>query len=83
VLLGAQEAIVARRLCNVQIEVNAHNALSGSSLHQLASLLPGYEIYKILPDGLYRIELGVLHDLFRYANFLFRDKNRGSIADAR
>jgi FkbM family methyltransferase len=73
VLLGAREAIAARRLRNVQLEVNAHNALTGCSLHQLAALLPGYEIYKVLPDGLYCVELGVLHDMFRYANFLFRE----------
>lgn len=74
VLLGAPEAIAARRLRNIQVEVNSHNALTGCSLHQLAALLPGYEIYKVLPDGLYRLELGVLHDMFRYANFLFREE---------
>lgn len=73
VLLGAQEAIAARRCRNVQIEVNAHNAVTGCSLHQLASLLSGHEVYKILPDGLYRVEPSPLHDMFRYANFLFRE----------
>jgi FkbM family methyltransferase len=73
VLLGAREAIAARRCRNIQIEINAHNAVIGASLHQLAALLPGYEIYKILPAGLYRVELNVLHDMFRYATFLFRE----------
>lgn len=78
VLLGAQDAIAQRRIRNVQIEVNVHNALTGSSLHRIAALLPGYQIYKILPDGLYRIELGALHDMFRYANFLFRAPGAGT-----
>jgi FkbM family methyltransferase len=73
VLLGARDAIAAGRLRNVQVEVNTHHALTGCSLHQIAALLPGYEIYKVLPDGLYRVELCALHDIFRYANFLFRE----------
>jgi FkbM family methyltransferase len=72
VLLGAQETVADRRVRSLQIEINAHNAITGFSLYQMKSLLPGYVMYKVLPDGLYQIDYKVLHDIFRYANFLFQ-----------
>jgi FkbM family methyltransferase len=75
VLLGAQETIARRLVRNLQIEINAHNAVTGFSLYQLKAMLPGYAIYKILPDGLYHIDYKVLHDIYRYANFLFSESN--------
>lgn len=74
VLVGARGLLTTGRVRAIQMEVNAHNAVTGFSLYRIADLLPDFEIFKILPDGAYRIEYRTFHDLFRYANFLFRKK---------
>jgi FkbM family methyltransferase len=72
VLLGALETIADRRVRNLQIEINAHNAVTGFSLYQMKSMLPYYVVCKILPDGPYRIDNTIQHEIFRYSNFLFQ-----------
>lgn len=51
VLLGAREVFAKLQPRFVQIEYNWHQLLRGHSLRLLASLMPGYKAYQILPHG--------------------------------
>jgi FkbM family methyltransferase len=75
VLLGMQGALAAGRVDRVQFEFNAHNALTGLTLHEIGQLLPGFDIYKLLADGQVRIlGSGVAYDsrieIYKYANYV-------------
>lgn len=73
VLEGGAEAIAARRIGTLQMEFNAHNILTGLSILALSKMLPGYDLNRILANGLapvvtqdWAYNSGV--EIFKYAN---------------
>ncbi|MET0555460.1 MAG: FkbM family methyltransferase [Vicinamibacteria bacterium] len=52
VLAGMAGALAAGRIGRVLFEFNAHNALIGFTLHQLAQMLPEFDVYRLLANGL-------------------------------
>jgi FkbM family methyltransferase len=52
VLSGAARMIGENRIAVIQLEMGAHNVISGLSLFRLTKLLPGFDIYRIVADGL-------------------------------
>ena len=52
VLEGAREAIRGGRIGAIQVEFNEMNVISRTFLRDILDLLPGYNFYRLLPDGL-------------------------------
>ena len=74
VLAGAQETIRTRRPKFIQIEYNWHQLFKAHSLFKLASLLPGYMVYQLLPhgSGLSRVDVKRPESIiFHFSNFVF------------
>jgi FkbM family methyltransferase len=75
VLTGAAASLAARRIDTIQLEFNAHNILSGLSILTLSKMLSGYELFRILSDGLTPVT-GAAHlynsrvEIFKYANLV-------------
>jgi FkbM family methyltransferase len=74
VLAGARKTIAESRPKFVQIEFNLHQLFREQSLFTLASLLPGYRVYQLLPYG----QGMVLRDpkepesnIYHFSNFVF------------
>lgn len=75
VLRGAQDLLRVRPPRWIQLEMNLHQLLRGHTLRGLASLLPGYVPFQILPGrrGLLRVDLNRPEpNVYGYANFAFR-----------
>jgi FkbM family methyltransferase len=75
VLAGAREALAAGRVDRIQFEFNAHHALVGFTLHQVGERLPGFDVYRLLPNGAERIlGSGVAYssrvEVYEYANYV-------------
>jgi FkbM family methyltransferase len=75
VLVGMKRALAAGRIDRIQFEFNAHNALTGLTLHEVGRLLAGFDLYKILPNGLVPVfGPDVPYDsqieIFKYANYV-------------
>lgn len=75
VLRGASESLKRSAIEVIQFEVNAHNAFKGFTLYKIQSVLSGYDIYKILPDGIVPLvtakkKYDARHETFRYANLI-------------
>lgn len=74
VLLGAKNTIEVMRPKFIQIEYNWHQLFKGMSLFKLASLLPGYVAYQLLPfgSGLSKRDIkDPLSNVFAFSNFVF------------
>lgn len=75
VLEGAQAMIAANAIDFIQLEFNVHNAIEGFSLYQLAKLLNGYAIYRIIANGVVPLRTpdvayNSLDEIYKYANLL-------------
>jgi FkbM family methyltransferase len=75
VIAGMAEAIRQGRIERVQFEFNAHNALTGFTLHELGRMLPGYDVFKILTDDTepvlgVDVEYDSRIEIFKYANYV-------------
>lgn len=73
-LLGAPLVIERLRPRFIQVECNWHHLFGGTSLWQLARLLPGYRCYQLLPyrRGWHRVDPGSPEaNVFHYSNFVF------------
>lgn len=55
VLEGASRLLANQRIDLVQFEFGARNQLAGTTLRTFFDLLAGFSIYRILPDGIYRL----------------------------
>lgn len=74
VLVGASETIEKRKPKFIQIEFNWHQLLKGQSLYKLASLLPNYDTYQLLPHGSGLSKVDVKRpesNIYHYSNFVF------------
>ena len=74
VLVGAKETIENRRPKFIQIEYNWHQLFKAQSLYKLASLLPNYVPYQLLPygTGLSRVDARRPEsNIYHYSNFVF------------
>jgi FkbM family methyltransferase len=74
VLVGAKDTIRQKRPKFVQIEYNWHHLFKAQSLFKLASLLPGYVPYQLLPHGRGLTRRDIKRpesNIFYYSNFLF------------
>jgi FkbM family methyltransferase len=74
VLLGARHTISSIRPKFVQIEFNWHQLFRAQSLHSLASLLPGYQAYQLLPHGkgLNKVDPAWPEsNIYHFSNFVF------------
>lgn len=72
VLQGAERLIKENPPRWVQLEMNTHQLLRGHTLRQLAELLPGYEVFQLLPRGMRRVDLDRPEpNTFCYGNFVF------------
>jgi FkbM family methyltransferase len=74
VILGARETIGAMKPKFIQIEYNWHQLFKDSSLYSISMLLPGYQLYKLLPHGSGMVKVDPKQpesNIFRYSNFVF------------
>ena len=74
VLAGAKNTIERRKPKFIQIEYNWHQLFKAQSLFKLASLLPNYTPYKILPFGSGLTPVDVRrpeNNIYCYSNFVF------------
>ena len=72
VLKGAQNTIRERKPKFVQIEWNWHQLFRGHSLFELASLLPNYVPYQMLPYGLSKRDSRMPEsNIYDFSNFVF------------
>lgn len=74
VLLGAQKTISTLKPKFIQIEYNWHQLFRVQSLRSLASLMPGYRAYQLLPygDGLVLRNVDLPEsNIYHYSNFVF------------
>jgi FkbM family methyltransferase len=75
VLAGMSDSIAVGGVDRVQFEFNAHNALTGFTLHEAGKMLDGYEVFKLLADGTEPVVgRGVVYDsrveIYKYANYV-------------
>ena len=78
VLLGARQTIENRKPKFIQIEYNWHQLFKGQSLYKLASLLPNYVTYQLLPhgSGLSKVDARRPEaNIYHYSNFVFIRKD--------
>ena len=75
VLGGCQRLIAEKRAGAILFEFNMHGAITGKSFYRTAKLMEGFDIYKILPDGLYPVITAnsswrSVHEVARYMQFV-------------
>jgi FkbM family methyltransferase len=74
VLVGAEKMLKDMKPKFIQIEYNWHQLFKNKSLFKLASLLPGYVAYQLLPygTGLSKIDVRKPEsNIYHYSNFVF------------
>lgn len=74
VLVGAKETLENRKPKFIQIEYNWHQLFKGQSLSKLASLLPNYVAFQLLPHGSGLNKVDVKRpesNIYHYSNFVF------------
>lgn len=75
VLEGGAQSLAAGRIDTIQMEFNAHNILTGLSILTLSKMLPQFDIYRIVANGLTPV-LTSRHaynsrvEIFKYANLV-------------
>jgi FkbM family methyltransferase len=78
VLVGAEATLRDKKPKFVQIEYNWHQLFRNQSLFKLASLLPGYVPYQLLPygSGLSKVDVRKPeNNIYYYSNFVFVRKD--------
>ncbi|MCO6451945.1 MAG: FkbM family methyltransferase [Caldilineales bacterium] len=80
VLRGAQKLLNANAIHAIQFEFNTMNVVSRVFFRDFLGLLKGYEMYRMLPDGLVRIEINTvfLSEVFAYQNIVAIRQNNAS-----
>ena len=75
VLKGARQMIADRSIGCIQFEWNSHHALRGDTFYEVGQLLPYFDIFRILPNGLAPIITQAIPyspkvEIYRYANYV-------------
>jgi FkbM family methyltransferase len=72
VLKGAKELLISGKIQLIQIEFNGLNVISRVFFKDLWDFLPNYDFYRMLPDGLVKIETydPVYCEIFAYQNYI-------------
>lgn len=79
VMKGAAWTIATLRPRYIQIEFNWHQMFRGNTLHDFAEMLPGYDLYQLLPGGWARRDPShPLSNIYAYTNFIFVRGEDGS-----
>lgn len=70
---GAAWSLARDRIAAIQLEMNAHNILSGLTLWALSQRLPEFGLFRILPDGLEPLvtaerRYNARDEVFKYSN---------------
>jgi FkbM family methyltransferase len=72
VLRGATQTLNSLKPLFVQLEFNWHQMFVGNSLWHFSRLLPGYELYQLLPKGWHQVDAGSpINNVFLFSNFVF------------
>jgi FkbM family methyltransferase len=72
ILDGAAATLRQSRPVAIQLEFNRHHLFRGHTFLSLASRLPGYGVFQLLPDCLVRRDPAApLTNLFQFSNFAF------------
>ncbi|MEE4015293.1 FkbM family methyltransferase [Roseibium sp. FZY0029] len=72
VLDGAARVISEVKPRFVQMEFNWHQMFRSKTLNDFAEMLPGYDVYQLLPDGwVQRDPRDPLSNVFQFSNFVF------------
>lgn len=72
VLKGASHIIASGMVEVIQIEFNEMNIISRTFFRDFVALLPGYDFYRLLPDGLQQLGQynSVHHEIFSFQNIV-------------
>lgn len=71
-LAGAVETIRNMQPKFVQVEMNWQHIFTGTTLYALSQFLPGYNVYRLLPQGLCRVDpRSTIDNLYAYSNYIF------------
>ena len=84
-LEGARRTLAAGRVDVIQFEFNAHALIAGFSLLSLSKILEGFDIYRVVTNGLVpSITLTTKYntriEIFKYANFVALRRDSGQKA---
>lgn len=75
VLRGMQGMLKKLKPAYIQFEYGGQHMRRGHSLYLLAKELPGYELYRLLPHGLLKVDPGnYAHNVFMYSNIVAKRK---------
>jgi FkbM family methyltransferase len=71
VFKGMQETIKTLQPAYIQFEFNHVHLYSNTTLYQLAQLLPGYELYRLLPHGWIKVDpVNQSSNIFMFCNIV-------------
>lgn len=70
VLEGAQNLINQNKISVIVFEFNEMNLISRVFLRDFFNILPNYNFFRLLPDGLVAIEYNPLQEIFAYQNIV-------------
>lgn len=75
VLEGAAGLLKKGAIDAIQMEFNAHHILTGGSIWKICKLLPGYDVYRIHPDGMVPLVTATQAynsrvEIFKYCNLV-------------
>ena len=80
VLKGAGDLLKNERIRIIQFEFNEFNIISKSRLADFFELLPEYDFFRMLPDGVVKLEYNpVFCEIFAFQNIVAVRKNSGII----
>ncbi len=78
VLKGAATTIERHRPRYIQVEFNWHQMFRNTSLHSFSELLPGYDVYQLIPGGwVQRDPKDPFSSVYHYSNFIFTRTRNG------
>lgn len=75
ILKGATIALNSNKIKIIQFEFNYPNIMSHSFLYDYYKLLPDYVFYRILRDGLLKINYDAMNEIFLYQNIVAINKS--------
>lgn len=73
VLKGAKEMIRKGAIHRIQLEHGSlHSIIMGASLYKYSQLLVNYDIYHIKQDGLYKLDVTPINEIYYNSNYFFK-----------
>lgn len=77
VLKGAKEMIRKGAIHRIQLEHGSlQSILMGASLYSYSQLLKEYELFHIKQDGLYKLKVTPINEIYYNSNYFFKNKTR-------